>query len=82
MSLVAQWKRWIRPLVLAVYGIVLIIALPLMIVEFQLHDTASHLQAWFIGGLFVILAVPISVWGILQHLVHYNQPELQKYVVR
>lgn len=82
MSLVAQWKKWIRPLVLAGYGIVLIVALPLMIVEFQLHDTASHLQAWFIGGLFVILAVPISVWGILQHLVHYNQPDLQKYIVR
>ena len=28
------------------------------------------------------MTIPISLWGILQHLVHYTQPELQKPIIR
>ncbi|KAM7394426.1 hypothetical protein PAMP_021231 [Pampus punctatissimus] len=41
-----------------------------------------HNKAWFIAGIFVFMTIPISLWGILQHLVHYTQPELQKPIIR
>ncbi|XP_075055084.1 transmembrane protein 184C isoform X2 [Mixophyes fleayi] len=41
-----------------------------------------HTKAWFIAGIFVLMTIPISLWGILQHLVHYTQPELQKPIIR
>uniref|UniRef100_A0AAX7U6A5 Transmembrane protein 184C n=1 Tax=Astatotilapia calliptera TaxID=8154 RepID=A0AAX7U6A5_ASTCA len=42
----------------------------------------THNKAWFIAGIFVFMTIPISLWGILQHLVHYTQPELQKPIIR
>ncbi len=53
-----------------------------MIVEFQVQDVSNHIQAWFVGGLFTLMAVPISLWGILQHLIHYTSPPLQRNIVR
>ncbi|GAB1293335.1 Transmembrane protein 184C [Apodemus speciosus] len=41
-----------------------------------------HKKAWFIAGIFVLLTIPVSMCGILQHLVHYTQPELQKPIIR
>ncbi|XP_064123624.1 transmembrane protein 184C isoform X2 [Loxodonta africana] len=41
-----------------------------------------HTKAWFIAGIFLLLTIPISLWVILQHLVHYTQPELQKPIIR
>lgn len=45
-------------------------------------QAGTHTKAWFIAGVFVFLTIPISLWGILQHLVHYTQPELQKPIIR
>ncbi len=64
------------------YIILLVIIVPLIVVEFQLSQTQTHVQAWFIGGLFTLMAIPISLWGILQHLVHYTRPILQKNIIR
>lgn len=45
-------------------------------------QVSPHKKAWFIAGIFVFMTIPISLWGILQHLVHYTQPELQKPIIR
>lgn len=45
-------------------------------------QVGTHTKAWFIAGVFVFMTIPISLWGILQHLVHYTQPELQKPIIR
>lgn len=37
-----------------------------------------HVIAWFIGGVFAGLAVLLAVHQILQHLIYYRQPRLQK----
>ena len=78
----ANWRSWIRPTLIASYVVALVVVLPVMMLEFRLNDTVAYKQEWFIGGLFVILAVPVSVWGIVMHLIHYNEPYLQKYIVR
>lgn len=82
MNRLHLWRRWIRPLVMFVYIVILVVALPLMIVEFHENKTDAEVQFWFIGGLFVLLSLPISLWGILQHLVHYTEPLLQRHIIR
>ncbi len=37
---------------------------------------------WFIAGLFVLLAIPVSAYGVQAHMEHYCAPKLQKHVVR
>ncbi|RVE76088.1 hypothetical protein OJAV_G00005270 [Oryzias javanicus] len=77
-----DWRRWIRPLVVVLYILLLIVVLPFCIWELQKSGVGTHIKAWFIAGIFVLMTIPISLWGILQHLVHYTQPELQKPIIR
>ncbi|XP_042326075.1 transmembrane protein 184C [Sceloporus undulatus] len=77
-----NWRRWIRPLVATVYAVGLLVAVPLCIWELQKLEVGIHTKAWFIAGIFLLMTIPISLWGILQHLVHYTQPELQKPIIR
>ncbi|XP_030631717.1 transmembrane protein 184C-like [Chanos chanos] len=77
-----NWRRWIRPLVVVVYILLLVVALPLCVWELQKAEVGTHTKAWFIAGVFVFMTIPVSLWDILQHLVHYTQPELQKPIIR
>lgn len=52
------------------------------LILFSILQVGTHNKAWFIAGIFVFMTIPISLWGILQHLVHYTQPELQKPIIR
>lgn len=64
------------------YILLLLVVLPLCIWQLQKLEVGIHNKAWFIAGIFVFMTIPISLWGILQHLVHYTQPELQKPIIR
>nr|XP_056711352.1 transmembrane protein 184C [Euleptes europaea] len=77
-----NWRRWIRPLVATIYVVGLLVALPLCVWELQKLEVGIQTKAWFIAGIFLLMTIPISLWGILQHLVHYTQPELQKPIIR
>ncbi|KAL4527527.1 hypothetical protein Ndes2526A_g08691 [Nannochloris sp. 'desiccata'] len=57
-------------------------ALPWMIIEFKKAQFSVHYQAWFIAGIFVILAVSASIYEVAMHLENYNRPKLQIRVVR
>ncbi len=46
-------------------------------------DDVSSTSSWpLIAGVFAFLALFMSIWEITQHLINYNKPYLQKYVVR
>jgi len=46
-------------------------------------DVPSSGSSWpIIAGLFAFLALFMSIWEITQHMINYNKPYLQKYVVR
>ncbi|KAM5194500.1 transmembrane protein 184C isoform 2-T2 [Mantella aurantiaca] len=77
-----NWRRWIRPLVVLIYIVGLLVAIPICIWELLKMKVEVPTKAWFIAGIFVLMTIPISLWGILQHLVHYTQPELQKPIIR
>lgn len=80
--ILSLWRKWIKLLVVVTYIILLVIALPLCVVELNRKGASNHVQAWFVGGLFVMMALPISFWGILQHIINYTNPQLQRYIIR
>lgn len=67
---------WVAVIVLA------IIALPILCWQLTKHDVEQHVIGWFVAGVFVVLTVPISMFGIFLHLHHWCQPELQRLVIR
>lgn len=75
-------RSWLRPVVISLYFVVLCVALPLTVWELHRFRAETHVQAWFIAGCFVFLTIPISLWGIVQHMVNYTKPELQRRIVR
>uniref|UniRef100_A0A2K5SG27 Transmembrane protein 184C n=2 Tax=Cebidae TaxID=9498 RepID=A0A2K5SG27_CEBIM len=77
-----NWRQWIRPLAVVLYLVSIVVAVPLCVWELQKLEVGIHTKAWFIAGIFLLLTIPISLWEILQHLVHYTQPELQKPIMR
>ncbi|MCL4122613.1 UNVERIFIED_CONTAM: hypothetical protein GTU68_056096, partial [Idotea baltica] len=77
-----QWRLWIRPLVFTVYGAFLFGLLPYIIYRLVQTGVQSSTFAWLVGGIFVILTIPLSLWEIVQHLVNYTKPKLQKHIIR
>ncbi|XP_058062016.1 transmembrane protein 184C [Anopheles bellator] len=82
VSFCAQWRIWLRPLLVILYILFVIIVVPLLIVD-SVKDGFTHKgQLILIGGLFVLCAIPISIWQIAQHIVHFTQPLLQRHIIR
>ncbi len=77
-----RWRLWIRPFVMCLYFVILLVALPLLILNLWNKDYNIKFQVWIVGGVFTLMAVPVSLWDITQHLVHYTKPHLQKYIIR
>lgn len=77
-----EWRIWIRPLLIVTYAIFAIIVVPLLIVNSLKDGFSRRDQLILIGGLFVLAAVPISIWHIIQHVIHFTKPILQKHIIR
>lgn len=82
VDFMSKWRYWIRPFIVLCYTTTIIILLPLLIVNAYKKGFNKTNQGEVIGGLFVMLALPISLWQIVQHMVHYNKPYLQKHIIR
>ncbi|KAL7535564.1 hypothetical protein ACHAXR_006576 [Thalassiosira sp. AJA248-18] len=67
-------------LALALIGAVFVL-LPYYAVHAAKNDQWNQTLYWTAGA-FVLIAVPVSVHGIVQHLVNYYMPQVQKYVIR
>lgn len=39
-------------------------------------------QAWFIAGIFVLLALPVSIYEVAMQLEYFSRPKMQIYVIR
>jgi hypothetical protein len=74
-------KKVIAIICCIVYALVVVIVLPLLILV-RNRDHSSKVEAWFIGGIFVLATLPISMYGIIQHALNYSKPHLQKYIIR
>ncbi len=74
-------KKVIAIICCLLYGIIIVVVLPVLIFELNRHYS-SKIEAWFIGGIFVLATLPFSMYGIIQHALNYTKPHLQKYIIR
>lgn len=81
MDILKQWRLWIRPVVMIVYGLIIVVLLPFLI-SHAVRNGLKKDQSVLIGGIFVMMALPISLWEITQHMVFYTKPYLQKHIIR
>ncbi|XP_012268248.2 transmembrane protein 184C [Athalia rosae] len=81
-SLCQRWRIWILPLLTCLYTLVIIILAPLLLINSINNGFRKQDQGALVGGAFVLLALPISFYEIVQHMIHYTQPNLQKYIIR
>lgn len=67
---------------MTVYALIIVVLLPLLVVNAVNNGFKKSDQGSLIGGVFVMMALPISFWEITQHMVHYTKPSLQKHIIR
>lgn len=77
-----KWRLWIRPLVILLYALAILVFVPIFLVKSFKTGFDKHEQEIVIAGVFVWITIPVSLWEIVQHVVHYTQPKLQKHVIR
>ena len=65
-----------------IYLIVLLVALPLLIFKLYEEKAGDQFKAWFVGGIFVLLTLPIFLIGLMLHMFNYTKPYLQKHIIR
>ena len=54
----------------------------LLVLSLSLSLREPRTEFWFAGGLFVLVTIPLSVWDVAMHLRHYENPKLQRYIIR
>ncbi|KFB39473.1 hypothetical protein ZHAS_00006967 [Anopheles sinensis] len=82
ISLCTHWRALLRPLLVILYVLFVIIVVPLLIADSVKDGFTRKGQLILIGGLFVLCAIPISIWQIAQHAIHYTKPQLQRHIIR
>lgn len=82
VGFLAKWRLWIRPLAVLLYALAVLVFVPLFLIKSIQDGFNKREQEILIAGIFVWLAIPISLWEIIQHVIHYTQPRLQKHIIR
>jgi hypothetical protein len=54
----------------------------LLSIEFYRSGTQPHILAWYSGGVFVLIAIPLAAYEIFMHLIWYTKPKLQRHIIR
>ena len=76
------WRLGLKIAVTVFYLFILLVCLPLLILELLREGAKPWFSSWFVGGVFMLLTLPIFIWSLLQHLINYSQPHLQKHIIR
>lgn len=82
LDVLVKWRQWIRPIFIILYAVGALVIVPLFLIKSLKDGFNKHDQEVLIGGVFVLIAIPLSLWEIIQHIIHYNQPSLQKHIIR
>jgi phosphatidylglycerophosphate synthase len=68
--------------VIFIYALAALVFVPLFLVKSLEDGFNKRDQEILIAGIFVWVAIPLSLWEIIQHVIHYTQPKLQKHIIR
>ncbi|CAG0916692.1 unnamed protein product [Notodromas monacha] len=77
-----KWRSWIRPAVMTLYASAVFFAIPFLVVNLTNSGINGRTQLWLVSLIFCVLTIPLTMWEIIQHLIHYTRPELQKHIIR
>lgn len=81
-SICRRWRLWILPVLTCLYALLIVILVPILLVNSIKNGIEKQDQGALVGGAFVLLALPIAFYEIVQHMIYYTQPRLQKYIIR
>lgn len=83
-SICRRWRLWILPVLTCLYALLIIILVPILLVNSVKNGDIKKEEnkGALVGGAFVLLALPIAFYEIVQHMIYYTQPRLQKYIIR
>mmetsp|Transcript_129 Transcript_129/g.497 ORF Transcript_129/g.497 Transcript_129/m.497 type:complete len:654 (-) Transcript_129:55-2016(-) len=59
-----------------------VVFMPLIIWKMVQAEQNADVIAWWVAGLFSMLALPISFYGVSQHLTNWSKPCQQRHIVR
>lgn len=82
LNCLRKWKLWIRPLAILFYAIGALVFVPYFLVKSIENGFKKRDQEILIAGIFAWIAIPLSLWEIILHVIHYTQPKLQKHIIR
>ncbi|XP_011299515.1 transmembrane protein 184C [Fopius arisanus] len=77
-----RWRIWILPVLTGLYALLICILVPILLTKSMQNGFKKEDQGALLGGGFALLALPIAFYEIIQHMIHYTQPRLQKYIIR
>ncbi|CAH8853783.1 unnamed protein product [Trichobilharzia szidati] len=76
------WRVYIKPVFVVCYALLICSTLPFLILKLYEKSAPAIVSAWFVAGLFVLGAIPISLWTIIEHVINYTKPFLQRHIIR
>ncbi|XP_055299784.1 transmembrane protein 184C [Sitodiplosis mosellana] len=82
VSVCSSWQQWIKAILILLYTLFVLIVVPWLIVYTVKDGFTRKDQLILVGGLFVLTSVPLCIWHILQHMLHFTKPILQKPIIR
>jgi len=78
----AEWRNWVKHAITGCYLVVLVVVIPFLIWPIIHTDASPKQEAMVIASIFALLTLPISAYSVINHLVNFTQPELQRPIVR
>ncbi|XP_051160614.1 transmembrane protein 184C [Leptopilina boulardi] len=81
-SIFRRWRVWILPVLTCLYALIIVVLVPILIANSIKNGFKKQDQGALVGGAFVLLALPIAFYEIIQHMIYFTQPNLQKYIIR
>lgn len=82
LSACSSWQQWIKALLILLYTLFVLIVVPWLIVYTVKDGFTRKDQLLLVGGIFVLASVPLCIWHVLQHMLHFTKPILQKPIIR
>ena len=78
----ASWRVWLRQLIICIYIILFVAVSIVLLLGMHSYNINQFTSANFLAGIAMAFTVPMSLWGISQHLINYTKPSLQMYIIR
>ncbi|XP_033631576.1 transmembrane protein 184C-like [Asterias rubens] len=79
-----SWRGCVIPVVYVIYGLIVAAATPFAIIDFTKasKDDKFKRTLALVGFVPMVISIPISLWGIVNHMIYFTRPNLQKHIIR